>query len=387
MAQEFKLVPVEIEEDEIEFDLIYLLNTLWKNRLTIIKFISIAILIGLYTAVFSQKEYEASATLMPEYSTDSQTGASSLLQQYGGLLGLSSGSYSANSNAIRVDLYPKVVESLTFQRNLINQDFYFSLYDTTVTIFEFFTEVKDPDIIYLTKAYTYKLPLTILSLIISQDSKEAQPLPDTNDTSSAKVEEPTIVSLSQLESEIISGTKDRVTVSLDMETGIVSVSVLMPDPMAAAQIVEFTIQELTEYLVEYRTEKVLTDLKFIEEQLGIAELRFEEIQIELAEFRDSNQGRLTARARTEEQRLNSEYDIAFNLKNSLTQRYEDAKLKVQEETPVFKVLEPAWVPLEEVQPRRALIMIVYTFLGGFLSIVWIFGKIVWDTQKTKIFKD
>ncbi|MDZ7808047.1 MAG: hypothetical protein U5K71_13160 [Gracilimonas sp.] len=63
-------------------------------------------------------------------------------------------------------------------------------------------------------------------------------------------------------------------------------------------------------------------------------------QIALADFRDSNQGALTNRARTQEQQLQSEYDLAFNLYNGLTQEYEQAKLRVQEETPVFKVLQP-----------------------------------------------
>ena len=56
----------------------------------------------------------------------------------------------------------------------------------------------------------------------------------------------------------------------------------------------------------------------MEEQLATAEARFEEAQLTLAEFRDSNQGTLSAKAQTEEQRLNSEYQIAFNLYNGLT---------------------------------------------------------------------
>ena len=141
--------------------------------------------------------------------------------------------------------------------------------------------------------------------------------------------------------------RQKITASLDEESGIVSVSVTLPDNVAAAAVTEYTITELTEYLTEYRTEKVLRDLTFVEEQLATAEDRFEEAQLTLAEFRDSNQGMLSAKAQTEEQRLNSEYQIAFNLYNGLTQQYEEAKLKVLEETPVFKTLEAVQVPLED----------------------------------------
>jgi uncharacterized protein involved in exopolysaccharide biosynthesis len=80
---------------------------------------------------------------------------------------------------------------------------------------------------------------------------------------------------------------------------------------------------------------------------------------------------LSARAQTEEQRLNSEYQIAFNLYNGLTQQYEEAKLKVQEETPVFKTLEAVQVPLQY-ETSGAMILIVFIMLSGIGSIGWIF---------------
>ena len=383
--QEYKLIPVDSSENDVEIDILELLSIVWKNRKPIFKFVGVGIAVGLFVAFFSQKEYEAYSTLMPEYSTEGQGGAASLLQQYGGLIGLGNGSYNSNSNAIRVDLYPKIVESISFQKDLIYEEFYFSEYDTTVTIFDFFVKVKDPDIVYLAKSYTIKLPFTILGWVLSEEPKEKVIIEESSQSSDNENSESNILSLSQLESDIIANTKERISVQLDQESGIMSVSVLMPDPVAASQIAEFTIKELTRYLTEYRTEKVLTDLEFIEEQLSKADERFKKTQIALADFRDSNQGSLTAKARTEEQRLNSEYDISFNLKNSLTQRYEESKLKVQEETPIFKTLQPIQVPLEESYPKRSLTIILYFMMSGFLSLMWIFGKRIWESHISSIF--
>jgi len=145
----------------------------------------------------------------------------------------------------------------------------------------------------------------------------------------------------------------------------------MTDPQLAAKMADFTIQELTRYLVEYRTEKVLRDLHFVEEQLAAAEERFENAQMELANFMDSNRGTLTSRARTEEQQLQSEYDLAFSLYNGLTQQYEQAKLRVQEETPVFKVLNPVQVPVSD-ETSGGMILIVFVMLSVIVSIGWIF---------------
>jgi uncharacterized protein involved in exopolysaccharide biosynthesis len=145
----------------------------------------------------------------------------------------------------------------------------------------------------------------------------------------------------------------------------------MRDPELAAKMTKYAIEELTLYLTDYRTEKVLIDLDFVETQLASAKERFEEAQLNLADFDDSNQGNLTARARTERQRLQSEYDIAVNVYNTLTQQYEEAKLKVQEETPVFKVLQPVQVPVND-ETSGSMVLFVFVLLSGIASLGWIF---------------
>jgi uncharacterized protein involved in exopolysaccharide biosynthesis len=365
LPQEYKIVPADYgyQYDEDEIDLFELAKTIWSKRMFIVKVVALGAVIGVIAALLSPKEYKSAATLMPEYSTESQGGASSLLRQYGGLLGVSGGSYTNNSNAIRVDLYPNIVQSTNFQLKLMDQPFYFSDINQEVTLFDYYTELNSPGVLGVIKSYTIGLPGKILGAIL--------PKKELMTTVPGEASESMVLNLSKEEFEVISTLRQKITASLDEESGIVSVSVTLPDNVAAAAVTEYTIKELTEYLTEYRTEKVLRDLTFVEEQLATAEARFEEAQLTLAEFRDSNQGMLSARAQTEEQRLNSEYQIAFNLYNGLTQQYEEAKLKVQEETPVFKTLEAVQVPLQD-ETSGAMILIVFIMLSGIGSIGWIF---------------
>lgn len=364
--QEYRLVPAEqsyegYEEDEI--DLIELAKTIWENRNIIYRFVTAGIVLGVLVALLSPKEYVSDATLMPEYNTESGGGASGLLQQYGGLLGLSGGgSYNSASNAIRVDLYPQIVQSLSFQTNLMNQEFTYPEYDTTATLYEYFMDIHSSGILASVEKYTVRLPFTILGALSGEPEEEML---------NEAEQDPEILSLTRDQMQVVKNLRERVGVSLNEETGIVTVNVRMPNARVAAQVAKYTIGELTEYLVEYRTEKVLRDLEFVEDQLSKAEERFEEAQLALAEFTDSNQGNLTARARTDQQRLQSEYDVAFNLYNSLTQQYEQARLKVQEETPVFKVLQPVQVPVED-ETSGFMILIVFMMLSGIASIGWIF---------------
>lgn len=158
---------------------------------------------------------------------------------------------------------------------------------------------------------------------------------------------------------------------------MISITTEMPTAELAAQVASHAAKLLSDYAVSYKTEKVKEDLRFIEERYKEAEERFGQSQRALARFRDSNHGNLTSLARTEEQRLQSDYDLAFGLYNSLASQYEQARIKLQEETPVVKIIEPAIVPDEKSSPKRKMIMVVSVFLGCFVGIGLLFGKKIW----------
>ena len=284
LPQEYKIVQADYgyQYDEDGIELLELVKTIWAKRIFIVKIIAIGAVLGVLAALMSPKEYKSTATLMPEYSTESQGGASSLLRQYGGLLGMSGGSYVSNSNAIRVDLYPNIVQSTNFQLKLMDQPFYFSDIDATATLFEYYTEHNSSGIFGFLAEYTIGLPSKILGAIL--------PKKELITSMPGEAKESLVLNLSRDEVIVIKTIRQKITASLDEESGIVSVSVTLPDNVAAAAVTEYTITELTEYLTEYRTEKVLRDLTFVEEQLATAVARFEEAQLTLAEFRDSNQG-------------------------------------------------------------------------------------------------
>jgi uncharacterized protein involved in exopolysaccharide biosynthesis len=74
-------------------------------------------------------------------------------------------------------------------------------------------------------------------------------------------------------------------------------------------------------------------------------------------------------AKVTEQRLQSEFMLAQNVYNGLVQQYEQAKIRVEEETPVFKLLEPAKIPLKKSAPKRLMLIFAMTVTGVGLSII------------------
>ena len=58
----------------------------------------------------------------------------------------------------------------------------------------------------------------------------------------------------------------------------------------------------------------------------------------------------------------------FGVYSELAKQREQANIQVKETTPVFTVVEPVTIPTERSKPKRGLICIAFTFLGGFIGI-------------------
>ena len=120
---------------------------------------------------------------------------------------------------------------------------------------------------------------------------------------------------------------------------------------------------------------------FIRKRFLEAKQRYEQTQIEFATFRDQNKNVSTAYAQTEEERLQNGYQSAFNVYNGLAQQLEQAKIKVQEAMPVFKVLNTVQMPLKKSKPKMSLIFVAMICFGGFMGIGIVFGRVVLKNLK------
>jgi uncharacterized protein involved in exopolysaccharide biosynthesis len=68
----------------------------------------------------------------------------------------------------------------------------------------------------------------------------------------------------------------------------------------------------------------------------------------------------------------------------MAERLEEARIKLQEETPVVNILEPAAVPDRRSEPKRTQLLILYTIFGGIVGVGLIFGLRVWGHLKSKL---
>ena len=99
---------------------------------------------------------------------------------------------------------------------------------------------------------------------------------------------------------------------------------------------------------------------------------------------DQNQNVVLRSVRTEQERLQNEMNLAYNVYSQTAQQLQMAKAKVQENTPVYAVLQPATVPLKASKPSKMAILVGFVFLAAVASAGWaLFGREWIDRMRKK----
>lgn len=378
-----------VAEDEI--DLADLARQLWVRRRVVWITTAVVFLIGLLVALVSPEEYEASVVLMPQSSDASGGIGSGLLRQFGGLASLGlGGAGGSTGGTLSPDLYPEITQSTPFFLDIMDEELYFPTLDTTVSFTQYFGEMERPGLLDYLKDYTIGLPRLLIGLPIRfinlfKDSPTAPGLVQSPnpDTAAADTLAWVPLRLTGQQRAVMNKLKGRITTTIE-ENSTVKITVEMPDPLVAAEATDRATGYLTNYILEYRTDKAQQDLQFIQAQYDDKKVRYGAIQRRLARFRDRNMNIISETALIEQEQLEAENQLALGLYESLAQQLEQAKIKVQEETPVFKVLEPIQVPLSPSSPNRELILILSLFVGLFLGLGLVFLLILYGNVQRSL---
>jgi hypothetical protein len=361
MTQENKNI-TPIEDDSI--DIVALLKDLWVARKIILKITLVFTFLGLFVAVFSKNEFTASTTFVPLAQGNKAEGS---LGNLASLAGISIGG-GVNSEEISPELYPQIVSSIPFQLELLNTPLTIVGQTAPVSYSEYYENIYSPGLLSNIKKYTIGLPRVLIAFVRSApENREA----------STGVKESQLISISEEEYKLIELLEDQISLAVNDKEGFISISVTLPEAIASAQVALKAQQLLQDYALEFKTQKSIDQLHYIEERYAEKQKAFNTIQIALARFQDQNTGINTALGRTKLLQLQSDYDLAFTVYSELAKQLETQLLQVKKDTPLFTVLKPVTIPNEKSAPKKALILGVYLFLGFVLSVGFVFGRKYW----------
>ena len=368
MDENTKQSPVSSPEEQ-EIDLLELAGKVWAERRLVLKWCGVAVVVALIVGFSIPKEYTTTVMLAPEVEGGSRSlgGLSSLA----GMAGINVNA-GESSDALYPELYPDIVSSVGFTTELFPVSVEDEEGELKTTLYNYLKEEQRSPWWSAILSLPFKCIGWITSLFRDEEEENVGQGIDP-------------FRLTKDETDVVKMLNERISVSVDKKTSVITLSVTMQDPLISATMTDTVMQKLQNYITEYRTNKARHDLDFTQKLYDEAQKKYYVAQQAYADYVDMNQNISLRSVQTRQERLQNEMNLAYNLYNQTAQQLQLAKAKVQENTPVYTIVQAATVPLKASKPSKLMILVGFVFLAGVMSVGWVlFGKGLWSSLKQSI---
>lgn len=356
--------PATEDDDELQIDWMGILRQVLAIRKTLYKAAGIGLIIGILIALGTPKQYTVSITLSPEMgSSKSGSGLASMAASFlGGSIG------SDSPDALNATLTPDIVTSTPFLMELFDARVVSQDKQTDTTFTAYLDEQKSSWMGYVLKA-----PGMAISGIKSLFSEKKE--------KTETIQEGTI-ELNEEDAAKLEGLRQQITAEVDKKTAITTLTVTLQDPKVTATIADSVVSKLQQYITAYRTRKAKEDCQYLEKLYKERQQEYYDAQQRYARYVDANSNVVFQSTLAERERLQNDMNLAYQVYSQVAQQLQVARAKVQEEKPVFAVVEPAVVPLNPSGTSRKVIVLGFIFLAVAFTGAWeLLGKKYWQLLK------
>lgn len=355
----------EPENDEITIDWMGILRKIIAIRKTLYKAAGVGVILGIIIALSIPKQYTVTVTLSPEMGSDAKasSGLASLASSFFG------GGASSSPDALNATLAPDIVASTPFILELFNTKVQTldGKLDTTLTAY--LDEQKQPWWGYIKAA-----PGMAIGAIKSLFTEEID---------TASVLNP--FQLTPKEASKVEAIKQSIYADVDKKTAKTTISITLQDPKVTAIVADSVVTKLQQYIIDYRIKKAKEDCAYLEELYKERQQEYYQAQSKYAHYFDSNRNIAFQSVRAEQERLQNDMNLAYQVYSQVAQQLQVARAKIQEEKPVFAVVEPATVPLKPSGTSRKVILVGVVLLFVCGAGAWsLLGKRYWLKLKNEI---
>ena len=356
--KEIKLRQSNQGDQEIEIDLMDILRKIIGIRKKIYKAAGIGLIIGIIIAISIPKQYTVEVTLSPEMGSTKGGGLSGLAASFLG----SGATMSDGTDALNASLSADIVSSTPFLLELSVMEIPASE-NKKMTLNTYLDEESSP-----WWSYIIGLPSMVIGGVKSLFIKEDE------ETISDRGNQGTI-ELSKKESQKIETLKKMIIASVDKKTSMTTVAVTLQNPKVAAVVADSVVGKLQEYIINYRTSKAKEDCIYLERLFKERQQEYYVAQKRYADYMDSHDNIILQSVRAEQERLQNDMSLAYQVYRQVASQLQVARAKVQEEKPVFAVVEPAVVPLNPSGTSKKIYVLAFIFLSVCIVIFWkLFGE-------------
>jgi uncharacterized protein involved in exopolysaccharide biosynthesis len=355
----------EPENDEITIDWMDILRRIIAIRKTLYKAAGVGVVLGIIIALSIPKQYTVTVTLSPEMGGDKAGGGlASLASSFLG------GAATSNSpDALNATLAPDIVASTPFILELFNTRVQTLDNELDTTLVTYLEEEKSSWFSYIAKA-----PGMAIGAVKSLFTEEAD---------TASVLNP--FQLTEEEAAKVKGLRRSILAEVDKKTAMTTITVTLQDPKVTAIVADSVVAKLQQYIIDYRIKKAKEDCAYLEQLYKERQQEYYEAQSKYAHYFDSNRNIALQSVRAEQERLQNDMNLAYQVYSQVAQQLQVARAKIQEEKPVFAVVEPASIPLLPSGTSKKVIILGVLFFTILIVGSWkILGQEYWKTFKNQL---
>lgn len=290
-------------EDEIEFKELW--KAIWSGKWIIIGITSVFVIASVLIALWLPNEYKSTAILSPASSSSSSL--SKLASQFGGLASLAGVNLGAVEGDDKTLIAMELIKTWGFLEKFIRKN------NIEVEVFA-----------------VERWNLLENKLIVDDDLYDIENHKWIRDFNPDKGE-----TLEPSSWELYEAFRDRVSISQDKNSGLISLSVEYYSPIVAQLWVTKLIKMTNQHLQKQDRQEAQSSIKYLKEQIqktNVAEMQ----------------------------------TVFYQLIEEQTKTLMLAEISDEY---VFKILSPAKIAEEESKPKRALIAILGTILGGLIGLI------------------
>lgn len=354
-------------DDEQEIDIMELIGKLWKKRAMIIKWCVVGAVIGLVAGFSIPKTYTAGVTLAPETQQRTNSSVSSIASMMGVNL-------NNSVDAISVEMFPDVVHSTPFIVELFDFPVTFERKDSVITtsLVEYMKEYQRAP----WWSAVINAPFKALGWVMSlgKEKEEEAVAGSLNPTN-----------LPKKERGVVKFFSENIMVNVDKKTGKTSMSLELQDPLVVATVMEAVTENLKTYMSDYRTSKARQDIENLEVICEQRKADYYKAQQAYAQFVDGNKSVIRQSTQAEQERLQQEMNLAYQVYSQVATQLEGARIQEQQAKPVFAIIDPVTVPIKKTAPSKAKMLVIFTFLAGCCAAAWVlFGEEYWKKLKENL---
>ena len=355
--------------EELEIDLKVFFYNIIYIRKSLYKAAGIGLILGIIVAFSIPKRYTANIILSPEMGSDKGGGMAGLAASFFG-----NGVVTSDVDALNTSLSSDIVASTPFLIELLAIKLPVLDEDKSLTLDAYLDKQISPWWNYI---------LGIPNMII--DGTKSLFIDDDKPTSNKRKQD--VIELTSEENAKINALRNSITVEINKKTAITKVSVTLQNPQVAAVVVDSVVNRLQEYIIGYRTFKAKEDCSYLENLFKERQLEYYMAQNKYVTYVDSHDNLILQSVRAEQERLQNDMNLAYQVYSQVATQLQIARAKVQEEKPVFAVIEPAVVPLYSSSLGMKGYVLIFMFLAIFSTAIWILlGKRIMDNLKNEISK-